>query len=31
MNLAQRGDGADAKWRTLHSQMLFQERLAVAA
>ena len=31
MNLAQRQDGADAKWRTLHSSMLFQERLAVAA
>ena len=31
MNLAQRGDGADGKWRTLHSQMLYQERLAVAA
>ena len=31
MNLAQRRDGADAKWRTLHSSMLFQERLAVAA
>jgi TrwC relaxase len=31
MNLAQRADEADAKWRTLHSQMLYQERLAVAA
>jgi hypothetical protein len=31
MNLAQRGDAADGKWRTLHSQMLYQERLAVAA
>jgi conjugative relaxase-like TrwC/TraI family protein len=31
MNLAQRQDGADTKWRTLHSSMLFQERLAVAA
>ena len=31
MNLAQRADGADAKWRTLHSSMLYQERLAVAA
>ena len=31
MNLAQRQDGADDKWRTLHSSMLFQERLAVAA
>jgi len=32
MNLAQRSDGADAKWRTLHSTiMLLQERLAVAA
>ena len=31
MNLAQRQDGADEKWRTLHSSMLFQERLAVAA
>jgi conjugative relaxase-like TrwC/TraI family protein len=30
MNLAQRQDGADEKWRTLHSSMLFQERLAVA-
>ena len=31
MNLAQRQDGADEKWRTLHSSMLFQDRLAVAA
>jgi conjugative relaxase-like TrwC/TraI family protein len=31
MNLAQRQDSADEKWRTLHSSMLFQERLAVAA
>ena len=30
MNLAQRQDGADEKWRTLHSSMLFAERLAVA-
>ena len=30
MNLARRQDSADAKWRTLHSSMLFQERLAVA-
>ena len=31
MNLAQRGDQADARWRTLHGAMLYQERLAVAA
>ena len=31
MNLAQRGDEADARWRTLHGAMLYQERLAVAA
>ena len=31
MNLAQRADGADPKWRTLHGSMLYQDRLAVAA
>ena len=31
MNLAQRGDQADERWRTLHGAMLYQERLAVAA
>ena len=31
MNLAQRGDQADARWRTLHGAVLYQERLAVAA
>ena len=31
MNLAQRGDQADTRWRTLHGAMLYQERLAVAA
>jgi conjugative relaxase-like TrwC/TraI family protein len=31
LNLAQRADGADAKWRTLHGALLYQERLAVAA
>jgi conjugative relaxase-like TrwC/TraI family protein len=31
MNLAQRGDQADVRWRTLHGAMLYQERLAVAA
>ena len=31
LNLAQRADGADARWRTLHGALLYQERLAVAA
>ena len=31
LNLAQRADGADATWRTLHGTLLYQERLAVAA
>jgi len=31
LNLAQRADGADATWRTLHGSLLYQERLAVAA
>ena len=31
MNLAQRGDQADARWRTLHGAVFYQERLAVAA
>ena len=31
MNLAQRRTARTTKWRTLHSSMLFQERLAVAA
>ena len=30
MNHAQRAGGAGAKWRTLHSPVLFRERLAVA-
>jgi conjugative relaxase-like TrwC/TraI family protein len=31
LNLAQRADGADSRWRTLHGALLYQERLAVAA
>jgi conjugative relaxase-like TrwC/TraI family protein len=31
LNLAQRADGTDARWRTLHGALLYQERLAVAA
>src|SRR5512135_2842671 len=31
MNLAQRADEADSKWRTLHGAMLYQARLDVAA
>ena len=31
LNLAQRADAADTRWRTLHGQLLYQERLAVAA
>jgi hypothetical protein len=31
LNLAQRADGADDRWRTLHGALLYQERLAVAA
>ena len=31
LNLAQRADGADARWRTLHGALLYQERLGVAA
>jgi conjugative relaxase-like TrwC/TraI family protein len=31
LNLAQRADGADERWRTLHGALLYQERLAVAA
>ena len=31
LNRAQRADGADPKYRTLHSQMLYQNRLEIAA
>jgi flagellar biosynthesis GTPase FlhF len=31
LNRAQRADGADAKYRTLHSRALYQERLDIAA
>ena len=31
LNLAQRADGVDARWRTLHGALLYQERLGVAA
>jgi hypothetical protein len=30
LNRAQRADGADGKWRTLHSSMLYQKRLSIA-
>ena len=31
LNLAQRADGLDGRWRTLHGALLYQERLGVAA